>query len=322
MQTSSSSLLVPPPQGSGVVYVTGAGGFVGRHVVSAFRAAGWTVAGFGPRPRFDDVPGLLAPHWSEDGRLSLSGLQAAAAALGAPQAVVHAAGSGSVGASLADPLADLERNVGSLEPVLAFLRATAPQARLVMLSSAAVYGAGHPGPIPETAASSPVSPYGRHKLQAEELVLASGLDAICLRLFSVYGAGLRKQLLWDIARRLVTDAGPLVLDGTGREKRDFLAVDDAVRLIGLAATRPAAPPIVNGATGIASSVEQVARLAVAACGRTAPVVFTGQLRAGDPPSLYADIGAASRLGFRPATSLVDGVAAYLAWAKTVLGHTA
>lgn len=325
MTPSSPSLLVPSPRGSGVAFVTGAGGFIGRHVVSAFRRAGWTVAGFGPPPRFDDVPGLLAPHHSDQGRVSAAGLQAAADALGPPEIIVHAAGSGSVGASLADPQADFERNVGSLEPVLAFLRA-AQNVRLVFLSSAAVYGAGHAGPIREDATVAPVSPYGRHKLQAEARIAeardADGIDVVCLRLFSVYGPGLRKQLLWDVAWRLVTGVETLALDGAGGEQRDFLAVDDAVRLIGLAASADRPPLVVNGATGTPSSVAQVARLATEACRRPVQVTFSGRVRHGDPPSLVADVGAAHRLGFRPAKSLADGVAAYLAWAGVVLAPAA
>lgn len=325
MQTSSPSPLVPPPQGSGVVFVTGAGGFIGRHAVSAFREAGWTVAGFGPAPRFDDVPGLLAPHHADHDRVGVAALRGAAEALAAPKVIVHAAGSGSVGASIADPAADLERNVGSLQPVLSFLRADAPDARLVFLSSAAVYGADHTGPIGEAAAVNPVSPYGRHKLQAEALIAeaaAKGLDAVSLRLFSVYGPGLRKQLLWDIARRLLGGVETLTLDGAGDERRDFLAVEDAVRLIGLAATTPKAPLLVNGATGAWSSVEQIARLAVAACARPVEINFTGLIRKGDPPSLYADMAAARALGFQPATPLAEGVAAFLSWAHGALGPKA
>lgn len=321
MTPSSPPLLVPPPRGSGVVFVTGAGGFIGRHVASAFRKAGWTVAGFGPPPRFDDVAGLAPPHRSDDGRVSVSGLLAAAETLGVPQVIVHAAGSGSVGASLADPALDFERNVGSLDPVLAFMRAAAPNARLVFLSSAAVYGAGHAGPIAEDAVLAPVSPYGRHKRQAEaaiaEVTETGGIDGVCLRLFSVYGPGLRKQLLWDVARRLAGGVETLTLDGTGGEQRDFLAVDDAVRLIGLAATARGSPRVVNGGTGTAVSIAQIARLAAEACARPVRVTFSGLVREGDPPSLVADIEAARALGLGPATPFAEGVAAYLAWAGGV-----
>lgn len=325
MTPSPPSLLVPSPRGSGLAFVTGAGGFIGRHAASAFREAGWTVAGFGPAPRFDDVPELLQPHRRFEGRVSRQALEEARSAFGAPDVIVHAAGSGSVGPSLVDPDADYARNVGSLEPVLQFMQALGVSPRLVYLSSAAVYGAGHDGPIPEDAQLAPISPYGRHKRLAEEMVTAArqahGLDTVTLRLFSVYGPGVRKQLLWDMVTRLRAGESPLRLGGTGEEQRDFLHVDDAVRLIGLAASAHAPPAMVNGGAGEAITVATLAvlmRNALSTRVSPARIAFAGETREGDPASLVADISLATGLGFAPSIRLADGVADYGAWARSVL----
>src|SRR5205085_11925901 len=107
---------------------------------------------------------------------------------------------------------------------------------------------------------------------------------------------LRKQLLWDLCTRLSKAPRELLLAGTGTEARDFLHVEDAARLLadrGLRADGQDAPgAIVNGGTGVATSVREIAERTVAAWGTPTPVRFTARSRPGDPASLVADSGAA------------------------------
>ena len=133
---SGSDELVPPPHGAGVAFVTGAAGFLGGAVSGAFVRAGWRVASF------DRSPGWAAgcAHWTT-GDIHRDALARAAAETGPPDVVFHAAGGGSVGASVADPQGDFVRTVLSLRQTLVFLQAEAPGARLIYPSSAAVYGA-------------------------------------------------------------------------------------------------------------------------------------------------------------------------------------
>jgi UDP-glucose 4-epimerase len=304
-----------------VAFVTGAAGFLGRHAVSAFRRAGWRVAGLGHARAPEDGLDLADCDAWVTGRVSRLGLKQALARLGPPEVVVHAAGGASVRASLADPLEDYDRTLGSMREVLAFLKADAPAARLIFLSSAAVYGAAHTGRIREDAPLHPISPYGLHKRMAEELAIGWGrifdLDVAVLRLFSVYGPGLRKQLLWDLAQRLCAESCGVELFGTGDELRDFVYVDDAVRLIGMLAAvrRPDRPLLLNGGSGQPCSVRRIAEGLCGALGAEAAVRFNGTVREGDPRSLVADTALASALGFQPQVELSDGVARFAAWVR-------
>ena len=307
---SGSDSLVPNPRGSGVAFVTGAAGFLGGAVAAALVRAGWSVAGF------DLTSGWSGgcAHWIT-GDVRQDALARAAREIGTPELVFHAAGGSSVGASLADPEGDLARTVGSVRETLAYLRAEAPGARLIYPSSAAVYGAASAGPLVETSPLTPMSPYGQHKLQAEAEIAAAGVEAVILRFFSLYGPGLRKQLLWDLARRLASRPGRLELSGSGEELRDFLYVDDAVRLVGLAADAPlaAGPLILNGGRGEAISVRRVAETLAAALGSEANIGFSGDTRPGDPAALVADISAARTAGFEPKIGFDNGVRRFARW---------
>jgi UDP-glucose 4-epimerase len=290
---------------AGVAFVTGAGGFLGGAVAASLEAAGWRVARIARRPEGGDLDeGLLAQ---------------AARAAGPPDLFFHAAGGSSVGASFADPGEDRRRTVGSLQQALAHLEKTAPRARLVYPSSGAVYGAGHAGPIPETAAPDPISPYGAHKLEAERLIgeaaAGFGLDAVILRFFSIYGPGLRKQLLWELAGRLAAAPARIELAGSGEETRDFLYVDDAVALVRLAAglEPQASPRVLNGGAGEAVSVRRIAEGLARAMHAVTAVAFDGSVRAGDPQSMVADMAKARALGFAPSVPLDAGLARLAAW---------
>ena len=306
---SGSDSMVPPPRGSGVAFVTGAAGFLGGAVAAAFVRAGWRVAGF------DLAPGWAGgcAHWIT-GEVHRDVLTRAAAELGKPEVMFHAAGGSSVGASVADPEGDFTRTVLSVRETLAFLTAEASTARLIYPSSAAVYGAAATGRLSEDARLDPMSPYGRHKLQAETEIAGAGLDTVMLRFFSLYGPGLRKQLLWDLARRLKSRPAQLELSGTGEELRDFLFVDDAVRLVGLAAgPGPGGERVINGGRGEAVAVRHAAKTLAKALGCETAIGFSGAARAGDPDALVADTARSESLGFSPQVTFEAGAVRFARW---------
>lgn len=157
----------------------------------------------------------------------------------------------------------------------------------MLASSAAVYGSGHSHAISETDALVPYSPYGTHKRIAEELFESYGknfdLKVAVVRLFSVYGTELKKQLLWDSCGRLSKDTSHLLLGGTGNGARGWFHISDAVALLQMAAAHACVDGfVVNGGTGVSISVRQVAEQLCAAWGMNTEVSFSGKSRAGDP----------------------------------------
>ncbi|WP_457390631.1 NAD-dependent epimerase/dehydratase family protein [Roseateles sp. P5_E1] len=300
------------------VLITGARGFIGRHVARHFADNGHKVVGLGHGAWLESVRGQWGVAEWQNGEISSANLDALSALVGVPDIVIHLAGGSAVGPSFAQPAEDFHRSVVAASELAEWLRLRAPTARLVMASSAAVYGAGHSGPIAETAPSTPYSPYGFHKRMAE-LALESharnfGLRVAIVRLFSVYGPGLRKQLLWDACTRLVQGETQLKLGGTGDELRDWLHVDDVARLMLWAAERASnTAEVINGGTGVATPVREIARRLCTAWGSGCAAEFSGQARPGDPVRLVADVSKVCAAGFTPTREWGAGLDDYVAW---------
>jgi UDP-glucose 4-epimerase len=303
------------------VWITGANGFIGRHLIRELAEAGQAVHGIGHGAFPEADRHRLGLQAWVNGEIDAANLNTLAAAHGLPSTVFHLAGGSSVGLSIETPLEDFSRTVTSTARLLEWVRNAAPDCSLVVASSAAVYGTDHAGPIPEDASLAPVSPYGHHKLMMEQLcrsyALSFGLRSVIVRLFSVYGAGLRKQLLWDACSRLSRSGAALTLGGTGDEIRDWTDVRDVVRLLARLAALPADGNcrIVNGGSGRASRVADIAGMLVANFGHKAGVTFSGVARRGDPDSLLADDGVLRRLGFEWRIPVERGITDYVTWFK-------
>ena len=292
--------------------VTGAHGFVGRHVARLLGRMGCSVVGLGHGDWTDDSPQAWGLERWRSGDVDGETL---AEHGGVPDLVVHCAGSGSVPYSLERPREDFRRTVEATLAVLDFARLHAPAARVVLPSSAAVYGRAKMMPIAVDASLKPLSPYGVHKKMAEDLARSYathfGVRVAIVRLFSVYGPGLRKQLLWDACRKIV--AGTTSFGGDGHETRDWLHVEDAAALLAAAAEAASSMcPTVNGGTGEAISVRTVVDRLADRLGGLRPE-FSGIVRPGDPRDFQADVSGALALGWRPTHSLDEGLDAYADW---------
>jgi len=302
------------------IWITGAKGFIGRHLALYLTRQGHKVYGIG----HGLWPSIEAATWGLEGwingEIDAPNLEVLRQASGIPSVVFHLAGGSSVGSSLANPSEDFSRTVTTTARLVEWLRISAPDARLVAVSSAAVYGARHNDSIKETSPPQPFSPYGHHKLMMEQLCRsyseAFGLRCAVVRLFSVYGPWLRKQLLWDVCCKLAGGAKVLQLGGSGGELRDWVEIRDVVRLLGLAASIDSDDLVLlNGGSGIGAPVATVAALVVEAWGEPIPIEFTGEGRRGDPFSLVACSNALVGNPFTWEIELAAGIANYVRWFK-------
>lgn len=302
-------------------WITGANGFIGRYLIGELAGAGDAVHGLGHGAFAESDRRRLGLQTWINGEVDAANLNALAAMHGRPAKIFHLAGGSSVGLSIELPLEDFSRTVASTARLLEWLRNSAPDCLLVVASSAAVYGADHAGPIVEDAALAPMAPYGHHKLMMEQLcksyARSYGICSVIVRLFSVYGPNLRKQLLWDACARLSQGGPTLGLGGTGDETRDWTDVRDVVRLLATLSMLPRDERyrVINGGTGRGTRVADIAQMLVRHFGAKTSVTYSGIARAGDPYSLVADDSALRRIGFEWRIPLERGIMDYVTWFK-------
>lgn len=225
--------------------------------------------------------------------------------------VFHQAGLVSVSESVDRPaVAQATNATGSLNVLEAARRA---DARVVLASSAAIYGHPETVPLAETHPKRPSSPYGVSKLSADwytrlyqELY---GLPTVALRYFNVYGPGATSDYAGVIETFLqqADDCGPLTVHGDGAQTRDFVHVDDIVAANLAAAVTDGVGQAYNVGTGTAHSIAELAELVAETADADVDIVHTAG-RSADIDESCADISRARRdLGHEPTLGLRTGL---------------
>lgn len=294
----SVSRFLPPVR----ALVTGSRGFLGRHLVGAL-ARSFEVTSFK-----GDV--CDAANWSRHDACDV---------------VLHLAAVSNVPDSLRDPVRTWQVNVQGTVRLLEWARAGNAQ-RVVLVSTAHVYGPARYSPIDEQHPREPVSPYGASKLAAEAAVQSYratyGMETVIVRPFNIYGPGQAPGfLVADILGPLARGVAPTL--GDPRPVRDFTFVADAVNCLERAATASGATGLtVNLGTGVGHSVRDVAETARRVTGTTLDVRYDERkARAVETMELVVDNRlAVSRLGWKPEIDLEEGIAR--CWHHLTSGGTA
>jgi UDP-glucose 4-epimerase len=309
------------------ILVTGGAGYVGSVSVEALVAAGHEVVVLDDLSTGHATANLAGARLIE-GTYTDRPRVAAILTETRTDAVLHCAARSLVGESMRDPGRYYRENVAGGIALLEGMR-DAGVGRLVISSTAAVYGVPEATPILETAALRPINPYGETKRTLEAAAgwyaSAYGLRVVSLRYFNVAGASERNGELHDPETHLIPNvltalAGGPALELFGEDYptpdgtpiRDYLHVVDlaAAHLAALEATGPDdprtdAPLVANLGSGDGTSVKEVLAAAERVVGRPVPHTVEPR-REGDPPVLVASISrAAEVLGWRPVDSAID-----------------
>jgi UDP-glucose 4-epimerase len=241
------------------VLVTGGAGFIGSHLVDALLDRGEEVAiadhlHRSPRPWFAEALKRGAQLHAADVR-DLAALRRAFAAA-RPEVVMHLAAQVDVRRSIADPAFDAQVNVAGTVSVLEAAREVGTR-RVLLASTAAVYGDPDHLPITEETPIAPLSPYGTSKAAAEwylgQYERLHGISTLALRMANVYGprqdphgeAG-----VVSIFCGIAAAGGRATVFGDGRQTRDYVFVEDVV-----AAWLAAAESDVTGALNVSTGGE-------------------------------------------------------------------
>ena len=327
------------------ILVTGGAGYIGSHTLLAVLAAGHeahVLDNFSnSHPEALDRVRRLSNREFGVTRADLrdKAAMAAAVAEARPEAVIHFAGLKAVGESVAKPLAYFDNNVGGTVALLEALQASGCR-RFVFSSSATVYGDPDYLPIDENHPRRATNPYGRTKLQIEEMLEDLAVSdptwsIALLRYFNPVGAhpsgrigedpaGIPNNLMPFIAQVAVGRRPHLNVfgddygtpDGTG--VRDYIHVTDLARahlaaVNWAAADTPRGCTAFNLGTGRGTSVKEMVAAFAEAAGRPVPTVVAPR-RAGDISACWADPAKAeAALGWRAELGLADMCRSTWAW---------
>jgi GDP-4-dehydro-6-deoxy-D-mannose reductase len=292
------------------VLVTGADGFVGRHLCAALRERGDEVHAFGG----PTAAGGLPPLEITDPAAVARAVEAAR-----PEAVVHLAGFSSVGKSHQAPALTFTVNGAGALNVLAAVRDGARAARVLLIGSGEMYGAVEPGArAAEDHPLRPLSPYAASKVAAEVVGMqfhrSYGVDVVCARPFNHLGAGQDPSFAvpafaQQIAAIKAGRAEPVVKVGNLEAVRDFSHVRDVVDAYRLLLERGAAGTAYNVCSGTGRTIRQVLDRMIQLAGVEARVeVEAARVRPADLPSLVGDPSRLIALGWTPQRT-VDGALA-------------
>ena len=288
--------------------VTGGGGFIGSHLVDALVGTNdvRVLDDFSSGTR-DNLPGDVDVV---DG--DIRDADALETAMADVDVVFHEAAVVSVTESVEEPVRTHEINATAGLAVLEAARRA--DARVVVASSAAVYGHPERVPISESDPLQPTSPYGLQKLALDRYAAQYhdlyGLETVALRYFNAYGprsaggpyAGVISVFLDQAAR-----GAAITVNGDGTQTRDFVHVDDIVQANLRAATTDAVGEAYNVGRGEAITIRALAEEIRTAVGSDSEIVHTDP-RPGDIDHSTADLTKIkSSLGYEPTVSLADGL---------------
>ena len=300
--------------------ITGGAGFIGSSIAKELASKGTEVVvldnlSSGYRGNIDGLSGVRLVEGDVRDPATVN------ATVAGVDAVFHLAASVGNKRSIDLPVDDAEINVIGTLRVLEAARKAGVR-KVVMSSSAGIFGELKTLPIREDHPAEPDSPYGASKLCAEKLGLVYaklyGMEVVCLRYFNVYGPSQRFDAYGNVIPIFVYQmlrGEPVTIFGDGEQTRDFVNVRDVVQANIKAAMVPGVSGAFNIGSGTRISINDLVEKLKATSGLD-PVVRHGPPRAGDVRDSLADINAARvAFGFEPAVTIDEGLPEYIRWAR-------
>ena len=290
------------------VLVTGCKGFVGHWLITHLESSGDEVIGIDAEVDITDPPVIAE----------------AIRAIG-PEAIYHLAAQASVGTSWEDHAATYQVNTFGVVNVLDGAAGCTSRPRVLLVSSAEVYGRLSPDelPVPEDHPFAPVSPYAASKAAAEligvQAWLGAGLEVIRVRPFNHTGPGqgptfVVPSLAKQIAEAVASGAESLVT-GNLEARRDLTDVRDVVRAYRSLLLSGAPGEVYNVCRGESVPLREVAERLLALAGVELPIVVDpARLRQSEIPDLRGDPGRLrAATGWVPEIPLEDTLGDVLAY---------
>lgn len=296
------------------ILITGAKGFLGSNTARYFKNQGYQTYGLGHGNLLVEECRTLGLDYWYKSDITISAIKNIKQQF---DVIVHCGGSGSVGFSIEHPYEDFRKTVNGTLEILEYMRLYNPKAHLIYPSSPAVQGECTNEPIKEDYIGAPASPYGYHKKIAEDLCRSYSskykIKISIIRLFSVYGNGLKKQILWDAVNKIQSSFETVEFWGTGQETRDFIHIDDVVNLFEKVLSCQDDFILLNGGSGNKFTISEVVYLIKKLLCSNINIKFNNQENKGNPIYYCADLKKSKEFHWIPKIEFHVGLEKYLQW---------
>jgi len=306
------------------VLVIGGLGFIGGRLSAALADAGATITAVTPsRQKHHDVAIALEARGVRVLEGDIRDRGQMAACVSGQDVIFNLAGQSGAVRSMEEPWDDLDVNARGMLTLVESVRRESPKARVVFTGSRLEYGRVGPDPVAETHEAEPLCLHAVHKLVAEQYLRLYerlyGMSYAVARITNPYGPGQpRSRTAYGVVNRLIhlalTDE-PLPIYGDGRQRRDYIYIDDVIEALLRLGLAPRSA-IYNVGTGVGTSIADMAAAIIAAAGggrlefvawpKLAEQIETGDFVA-DISRMQAD------LGWRPDVPLQEGLSRTVAF---------
>lgn len=311
------------------VLLTGGAGFIGSHLSENLLSSGHTVTSI---DNFDDF--YSSDIKKRNLKVSLEHRACRFVELdirnrkvlderleGTYDVIIHLAAKAGVLPSIQKPLEYTATNIVGTQNLLEFAKDRGIK-RFVFASSSSVYGVNPTVPWTEgDNVLMPISPYAATKVSGELLgqVYSSlyHIQFLALRFFTVYGPRQRPDLAIHKFTKMIVDGSPIPFFGDGQSRRDYTYIDDIVNgVVGALAYEDSEHEIFNlGNNNPISLIDLVTTIESVVAKKA--IINRLPNQQGDVPITYASIDKAQKLlGYRPTTSLKEGISSFYEWYKT------
>lgn len=297
------------------IFITGGGGFIGRHLVSSLLKSNHVITIF---DNFSNTKKQQIQDLFEDKISIVNGdirnYNCIYEKLSNSEVVIHLAAKIDVNESIKNPIEYNEVNVsGTVNLLQACVKKNIN--KIIFASSAAVYGNPVNLPLVENMSTNPLSPYGASKLAAEKYLQAFSnsynLNSISLRFFNIYGidqtiqyAGVITKFIKNIENNL-----PLIIYGNGEQTRDFISIYDVIKSIenSILKIEGKHGNVYNIGTGKSITINELIRAFESILNRKLKIEYKEKTKGGIENS-YADISLAKKeLNFYPEIDITQGL---------------
>ena len=294
------------------ILISGGAGFIGSHLANQLHQRGHFVRVLDDLSSGDPATLTAGINFSRGDVRDIPKLWSL---LQGVDVVYHLAARVSVPASVLYPREYNDVNVGGTVALLEACRDVGVR-RVIVASSATVYGNQVQQPVHEEMAPQPMIPYAVSKLAAEQFLFTigrlAGFETVALRIFNAYGPGqplppVHAPVIPQFMQQIL-GGGSVVVQGDGEQTRDFVYIDDVVKALSAAADATQVDQqIINVGSGLEITVNALIERIAQTVDRKANILYNRET-SGGVARLVADLSKAQRLlAYTPAVDLATGL---------------